>query len=80
VPIPTNVVMWVQIPLRRGVLDTTLCDKAGQWLAAGGWFSPSTRVSHPNKTDSYDITEILLKVALNIKPNLNDTWIFIFAL
>jgi hypothetical protein len=24
----------------RGVLDTKLCDKACQWLAAGRWFSP----------------------------------------
>jgi hypothetical protein len=30
-----------------------------------GGFSPSTLVSSTNKTDSYDITEILLKVALN---------------
>jgi len=29
---------------------------------AGQWFSP---VSSTNKTDSHDITEILLKVALN---------------
>jgi hypothetical protein len=30
-----------------------------------GWFSPDTLVSSTNKTDSHDITEILLKVALN---------------
>ena len=54
--------LWVRIPLRRGVLDTTLCDKDCQWLATGLWFSP---VSSTNKTDSHDITEILLKVALN---------------
>jgi hypothetical protein len=34
-------------------------------LATGWWFSPDTRVSSTNKTDRYDITEILLKVALN---------------
>ena len=34
-------------------------------LATGQWFSPSTPVSSTNKTDSHDITEILLKVALN---------------
>jgi hypothetical protein len=28
------------------------------------WFSLDTRVSSTNKTDSHDITEILLKVAL----------------
>jgi len=44
---------------------TTLWDKVGQWLAAGRWFSPSTLVSSINKTDKHDITEILLKVALN---------------
>ena len=41
----------------RGVLDTTLCDKVCQRL--------DTRVSFINKADRHDITEILLKVALN---------------
>jgi hypothetical protein len=49
----------------RGVLETTLCDKVGQWLATGRWFSPVTPVSSTNKTDRQDITKILLKVALN---------------
>ena len=31
----------------------------------GRWFSPCTPVSYTNKTDRHDITEILLKVALN---------------
>jgi hypothetical protein len=57
--------LWVLIPLRRGVLDTTLCDKICQWLAAGWWFSMGTPVSSTNKTDRHDITEILLKVVLN---------------
>ena len=30
------------------------------------WVSPGTPVSSTNKTDNHDITEILLKVALNI--------------
>ena len=51
--------------LWRDVLDTTLCDKACQWLATGRWFSPGTQVSSTNKTDCHDITEILLKVVLN---------------
>jgi hypothetical protein len=42
--------------------STTLCDKVCQLLAAGLWFSP---VSSTNKTDRDDLTEILLKVALN---------------
>ena len=54
----------------RGALDTTLCDQVCQWLSTGWWFSP---ISSTNKTDRHDITEILLKVALNTinqtKPN-----------
>jgi hypothetical protein len=48
--------------LGRGVLDTTLCDKICQLFAAGWWF---TLVSSTNKIDRHDVTEILLKVALN---------------
>jgi hypothetical protein len=48
-----------------GVLDTTFCDKVCQLLATGQWFSLGTPVSSTNKTDCHDITEILLKVALN---------------
>ena len=56
----------------RVVLDTTLCDKVCQWLAAGRWFSPGNPVSSTNKTDRHDITELLLKVAFNtINLNLN---------
>jgi len=57
--------LWVRIPLRRCILDKTLCDKVCQWLAAGHWFPPSTLVFSTNKTDRHDITKILLKVALN---------------
>ena len=57
--------VWVQIVHRQGVLHTTLCDKVGQWLGSGQLFSPSTMFSSTNKTDRYDITEILLKVGLN---------------
>ena len=56
--------LWVWIPLRRGVLDT--CDSVCQWLATGRWFSPGTPVTSTTKTDRHDMTEILLKVALNI--------------
>jgi hypothetical protein len=58
--------LWVRTPLKRDVLDTTLCDKVCRWLAAGRWFSPDTPVSSSNKTDCHDITVILLlKVALS---------------
>jgi len=57
-----------------GVLDTTLCDKVCQWLATGRWFSLGTLVSSTNKTDRHDITDILLKVALNaITPPLENS-------
>ena len=57
--------MGVRIPLRRGVLDTTLCDTICHLLSTGRWFSPGPPVSPTNKTDCHDITEILLKVVLN---------------
>ena len=60
--------LWVQIPLKPGVLDTTLCNKFVS--EKGLWFSPGTPVSSTNKTDRNDITEILLKVVLNT-INLN---------
>jgi hypothetical protein len=56
--------LWVRILLRRDLLDTTLCDKVCQWLVTGRWFPAD---SSTNKTDRYDITEILLKVALSTK-------------
>ena len=47
------------------------------WLAAGWWFFRGTPVSSTNKTDRYDITEILLKVALNTFKQTNNiqTWL-----
>ena len=42
-------------PQQRGV----------QHYVTGRWFSLCTTVFSTNKTDRYDITEILLKVALN---------------
>jgi hypothetical protein len=62
--------LWVRILIRARC--TTLCDKVCQWLATGRWFSP---VSPTNKTDHHDITEILLKVALNtIKQTNKHIW------
>jgi hypothetical protein len=41
------------------------------------WFSLGNPVSSTNKTDRHDITDILLKVALNtIKPKPNQTIFF----
>ena len=47
--------LWVRISSREWC--TVLCDK-------GRWFSPKSPVSSTNKTDSYDITKLLLKVVL----------------
>ena len=52
--------LWIWIPLRARY--TTICDIICLCNVAGWWFSP---VSSINKTDSHDITEILLKVELS---------------
>ena len=63
-------ILCVRLPLRAR--SRTVCVPVCQWLTAGWWFSPGPPVSSINKTDRHDLTEILLKVALNtIKPNLN---------
>ena len=68
--------LWVRISIRARC--TTLCDKVCQWLATGRWFFPGPSVSFTNKTDCHDITEILLKVALNtIKQTLQYSLTFI---
>jgi hypothetical protein len=50
----------------QGIRISVLSWKVCQLLAASRRFSPGTLVSSTNKTDCHDITEILLKVALNI--------------
>ena len=68
VPITTKVVSSnTAQAVRRDVLDITLCDNVCHWLAAGQWFSQCTPISSTNKTDCHDITEVLLKVAVNTK-------------
>ena len=67
--------LWVRIPVRRGLLNTTLCDRVCQWLATDRWFSQGPPVSITNKTDRHDIAEILLKVALNTITLILYLWI-----
>jgi hypothetical protein len=55
----------VGTPFRRGVHDTTLCDKVCQGLATSRWFSPVTPISSTNKTDHHDITKCLKVVSYN---------------
>jgi hypothetical protein len=45
----------------------------------GQWFSLGTPISSTNKTDRRDITEILLKVALNTIKQTQKQTIFIMA-
>jgi hypothetical protein len=54
--------LWVWFPLRRGVLDTTVCDKVYQWLVQVVGFRRVFRFSPPMQLTG---TEILLKVVLN---------------
>jgi hypothetical protein len=42
-------------------------------LAHGQWFSLGTPASSTTKTGCHDIAEILLKVALNTKNQINQT-------
>jgi hypothetical protein len=51
-------------------------DKAYQLLAHGRWFSPGTPAS--SKTGRHDIAEILLKVALNTKNQINYTNLYLY--
>ena len=48
-------------------------DKAYQLLAHGRWFSP---VSSTTKTGRHDIAEILLKVALSTKNQINQSFFY----
>ena len=52
--------LWVRISIRERCT-----------LAKGRWFSPGLPVSSTNKTDRHDITEIVLKVALNTIKQTN---------
>jgi hypothetical protein len=61
-----------------------VCDTVCHWLATGLWFSPGPPVPSTNNADRHDITEILLKVALNtikqtnfplLPQNLYRTWV-----
>ena len=60
----SSLMLWVRIPNRARC--TTSWDTVCQWLVTGRWFSPGTPVSSINKTDHHDISELSLKVALNI--------------
>ena len=60
---------WIRAPLCKLQKGCTrlavVSDKVYQLLAHGRWFSPGTPASSTTKTGCHDITEILLRVALN---------------
>ena len=53
---------------------TAASDKVYQLLANGRWFSPGTPTSSTTKIGCHDIAEILLKVALNTKNQINQSY------
>ena len=52
---------------------TTLYDKVGQWFATCRWISPGIPISSTNKINRHNITEILLKVALEHRQTNKQT-------
>jgi hypothetical protein len=52
---------YTSLPCMAGVLNTKLCDKVCQWLAA----ERVLRFPPPIKLTAHDITEMLMKVVLN---------------
>ena len=65
----SSLTLWIWILLMRDVLDTTLCDKVCQWLAAGRWFSPGTTVPPPIRlTVSRYNWNIIESVVIHHKP------------
>ena len=75
--------MFEHSPIRRGFVPcfvnykkgctrlAAASDKVYQLLAHGRWFSLSTSASSTTKTGLLDIAEILLKVVLTIKNQIN---------
>ena len=61
-----HMTLWVRCANKKGCTRLAAeSDKAYQLLAHGRWFSPGTPASSTTKAGRHDITEILLKVALN---------------
>ena len=65
---------WVRARLcklqKRCTRHAAASDIVYQLLAHGRWFSPGTPASSTTKTGRHDIAEILLKVALNTKNQI----------
>jgi hypothetical protein len=57
--------LWVRTPFMTRCTRYNIMWSSLSGPTTGRWFSPSTPTSSTNKNDRHDITEILLKVALN---------------
>jgi hypothetical protein len=62
---------WLCILQKRCTLLAAASDTVYQLPAHDRWFSPGTPASSTIKTGRHDIAEILLKVALNTKNQIN---------
>ena len=66
--------VWVRAQLcelQKGCTRlTAVSDNVYQMLAQGGWFSAGTLAPSTTKPGRHDIAEILLKVALNSKSQI----------
>ena len=79
-------------PIRRGFVPSFVNYKKGcarlaatsdnvyQLLAQGQWFSPGTPASSTTKTGCHDIAEILLKVVLNTKIQIQIPMFMLFLM
>ena len=61
----------IQFHKNRPHSITAASDKVYQLFAHGWWFFPDTPTFSTTKTDRHDIAEILLKLALNTKNQIN---------
>ena len=71
---PITNTAWVRArlcKLQKGCIRLAAAsDQVYQLLAHGRWFSPGTPASSTTKTDSHNIAEILLKVALKHEKSI----------
>jgi hypothetical protein len=71
--------IYIYIYIYSTTVKTATSDKVYQLLAQGRWFSPGTPASSTTKTGRHDIAEILLKVALNIKIQIQSCICFLIV-
>jgi hypothetical protein len=74
---PITNTAWIRASLcklQKGCTRVAVAsDNVHQLLAHGRWFSPGTPASPTTKTGRHDIAEILLKVTLTTKIQINQS-------